>query len=256
METAKEIIAYFISPLVIFFVLQVFSFLCAILQRHGTSTVLSLGSIAMLFITSIPILTTDALEKMENQYPPLTGNKLAAVDAPTIVVLGTGYNPRKGFPANNEVSPHFLARLVEGVRVSRSLPEARLIIFVSGAQGSDEEKEGFIDSICEILSVEREKVDLITTARSTAAEARLVQAKTSEPIVLVTSARHMPRAMNTFRSLGLEPTASYSAYFFSIIPFSPHFTRKFVCLKIYIFIADLKCSSFCSLFIFLLLCYF
>lgn len=212
METAKEILAYFISPLVIFFVLQVCAFLCAILQRHGTSTVLSLGSIAMLFITSIPILTTGALEKMENRYPPLTGNRLASVEAPTIVVLGTGYHPRKGFPANTEVSPQFLARLVEGVRVSRTLTEARLIVFVSGSRGSDEEKEGFIDSICQILAIEREMVDLITTARSTAAEARMVQARTSDPVVLVTSARHMPRAMDTFESIGLEPIASPTDY--------------------------------------------
>ncbi|MDF1814983.1 MAG: ElyC/SanA/YdcF family protein [Verrucomicrobiales bacterium] len=212
METVKEILAYFLSPLVLFFVAQVVAFLCAILQRHQTSTVISLASIAMLFVASIPVVTTDALRAKENKFAPLHSNKLDSIDADAIAVLGTSYQSRQGFPPNSEISPQFLARLVEGVRISRSVPDAGMVVFVSGRKGTPQEKEAFLQSMCRILAIDHEKVNLVTGARSTAEEALSVQARTSGPVIVVTSARHMPRAMATFEAAGIESVAAPTNY--------------------------------------------
>ena len=211
METVKEILTHFLSPLVLFFVAQVVSFLCVLLQRNQTASIISLASIAMLFIASIPVLTTDALRAKENKFAPLDSGKLDSIDAEVIAVLGTGFPSRRGFPANSEISPELLARLVEGVRISRSLPDARMVVFVPG-KGTQQEKEASLLSMCRILAIDHEQVDLVTGARNLAGEALSVQARTSGAVVVVTSARHLPRAMSAFEGAGIESIAAPTHY--------------------------------------------
>ena len=67
--------------------------------------------------------------------------------------------------------------------------------------------------LCRTLVIAQERVRLLTTARVTEDEARLVAGITAgAPLVLVTSAAHMSRAMMLFRGAGMDPAASPTDY--------------------------------------------
>ncbi|NCC30495.1 MAG: hypothetical protein EOM24_00555 [Chloroflexia bacterium] len=179
------------------------------------------------------------LGALENRYPALTGPRTlvqdprgpVAVDqgsvlsgephpdagrAPAriaaIVVLGGGWWPNDQWPSGSQLSDSSAQRLLEGVRLARALPEAQLI--VSGASRSGDILPvawGYAQAARE-LGIAPERIQMLDTPVDTAQEARAVQAALSgsspvgSPLILVTSAAHMPRAMLHFQAEGLDPT--------------------------------------------------
>jgi uncharacterized SAM-binding protein YcdF (DUF218 family) len=62
--------------------------------------------------------------------------------------------------------------------------------------------------MCHCLGVDPDRVSLLTDALDTVDEARSAAARHGDaPLVLVTSAAHMPRAMRLFAGVGLHPVA-------------------------------------------------
>ena len=92
-------------------------------------------------------------------------------------------------------------RLLEGIRLWREIPGAKLVI--SGPLGSSN------DAIQELpiqLGVPREALIIETRAIDTSDEVELFKPIVgSEPFALVTAAFHMPRALYQFRSKGTYP---------------------------------------------------
>lgn len=121
-----------------------------------------------------------------------------------VVVLGGGNGDGPGVSANNLLSGSARARLVEGVRLLRVLPEARLI--VSGpAHGNRDSHATVLGRTAIALGLPPERILTIDHARDTEAEAAAVRRQVEDaPIALVTSAWHLPRAMALFRRAGVD----------------------------------------------------
>jgi uncharacterized SAM-binding protein YcdF (DUF218 family) len=121
-----------------------------------------------------------------------------------VVVLGGGNGDGPGVSANNLLSASARARLVEGVRLLRVLPEAKLI--VSGpADGPRDSHATVLGRTAIALGLPPERIVTIDEARDTEAEAQAVQRRVqAAPIALVTSAWHLPRAQALFRRGGRE----------------------------------------------------
>lgn len=129
-----------------------------------------------------------------------------------IVVLGSGMSEDDSLPANTRLDPHIRARLMEGVRLLRQDPETELILSLPGRL-PDSAKRAVLADLCRTLVVPPERTHLLTTPRDTADEARLVAGiAAGEPLALVTSASHMPRAMMLFRGAGMNPVAFPTDY--------------------------------------------
>jgi uncharacterized SAM-binding protein YcdF (DUF218 family) len=121
-----------------------------------------------------------------------------------IVVLGTGFNPDPELPANSRVGGTFLARLLEGIRILRARPESQLIVSVAGETPA-EAKVQFWTDMKPLLGIESADTVLLTTAESTLDEAQLVKPlNNGQPLVLATSAGHLPRAVPIFADEGLQ----------------------------------------------------
>ncbi len=207
-EFLKSFVAWALSPLVLALSLQ----LAAWFLRSRRRTALSLAAAGwtLLLVGSLPVLSYESNRSRERIHPPLDASK-AAADAPAaIVVLGTGFNPDPELPANSRVSGGFHARLLEGLRLFRELPQSRLIVSVANIRASREDKEAFLAGMLALLQVDPGRVELIAEAESTEDEARLASQllRPGEPLVLATSAGHMPRAMATFANAGFEPIAA------------------------------------------------
>ena len=167
------------------------------------------AAFVFLLLGSLSGWTYNQRRQAEFMYPPLLANKMENVpSAPLVVVLGTGFNSDPELPFTSQVSGTFLARLIEGVRVHRLYPDSRLVVSIAG-RADEKDKRQFFAHMASLLSLDPQRIDLITTAKSTGDEVVATQALSQgQPTIVVTSAGHMLRAMTLFSSANLSPIAA------------------------------------------------
>ncbi len=179
----------------------------------------TVGGTVLLLAVGYGVPGRSALRRLEWRYPPLApGATLAdlpgagAASRVWVAVLGGGISEDPGLPANSRLDVRLQARVVEGARLLRGTPQANLILSLPGSLDA-EQKQALARDLCAVLAVDPERVRLITGALDTEDEARAVAAIAgNEPLALVTSASHMPRAMELFEGAGLHPTACPTDY--------------------------------------------
>jgi uncharacterized SAM-binding protein YcdF (DUF218 family) len=167
--------------------------------------------IAWLIICSNVGVSTWLAESLENRFPAIAelpaGSPLPAPleRCQIIVVLGGGHSPVSGWSANNQLSPSALARIVEGTRLARRLPGARLVVSGPAAPEGGPTHARLLADVAVALGVARERITEIDTARDTESEAIAVRSIAgAKPVALVTSAWHLPRATALCRRQGLD----------------------------------------------------
>jgi len=186
------------------------------LQKLGRRLVVMGALLFLLF--SNKLVSTWLAQPLEERYSampelrvggPLPG-RLAACHY--IVVLGGGHGNASGLPATTKLSTSALGRLVEGVRLARLLPGARLIVSGPAEPGYPSHASILRESALS-LGIDAGRIVMIDTARDTEDESRAVKAIVGdEPVALVTSAWHMPRAAALFRGAGVEIVACPADY--------------------------------------------
>lgn len=130
-------------------------------------------------------------------------------EAGFVAVLGGGHGDATSLPAGQRLSASARARLIEGIRIARGLPDAWLV--VSGAAGGRAARDAganeppetharvLADAAVE-LGFPRERIVEIDTARDTDDEITALRRLAGEErVALVTSAWHLPRAMQLAR---------------------------------------------------------
>ena len=122
-----------------------------------------------------------------------------------VVVLAGGHKSDPRVPATGRMSGDSLIRLVEGIRILRWNPGAKLIL--SGGGAADPVPEAVVMAeVSEFMGVPAGDMILESTSNDTKDQARLIKPMVgTEPFVLVTSATHMPRSMALFKNLGMFP---------------------------------------------------
>mgnify|MGYP001413980902 CR=1 FL=1 len=181
-------------------------------RRQRMGKVLVTAAAVLLLLLSNTSISEALLKPLETRYPPLlTVSSLPAT--PTyIVVLGGGSSPNPALPPTSQLGGVTLSRLVEAVRLHRQLPASRLI--VSGGTLVNAAPEAVTMAAAAIaLGVPPEDILKESRSRDTEDEARLIAPMVgAAPLLLVTSAAHMPRAMVLFRHFGMHPTAAPTDY--------------------------------------------
>jgi uncharacterized SAM-binding protein YcdF (DUF218 family) len=180
-------------------------------QKTG-KTVVTLAAV-LIFLFSSPFFSGMLLAPLESRYPPLfiTPGAPAAVglrEVKFIVVLGGGFPRDASRPIAIQLDDGSIARLVEGVRVSKVLNCCKLVL--SGGPGPDGVSSAAqtMAQIAQDLGVGRQDMILEAQSCDTEDEARVVAPIVGgQPFILVTEASHMPRAMALFRKHGTHPIA-------------------------------------------------
>jgi uncharacterized SAM-binding protein YcdF (DUF218 family) len=189
-------------------------------QRTG-KTLITLGVILLASLSHSSVADR-LLGPLESKYPAWAATAEMSDDSSrpdradhrpkSVVVLGGGYSPDPRRPVTGRLSDAALARLVEGIRVHRELPGAKLLLCVGAQAKSDDEGEQ-MTQLAATLGAKPADVSLIRGARDTEEEMEAIHGVVGdEPIVLVTSASHMPRAMDLAQAQGLNPTAAPTDY--------------------------------------------
>jgi uncharacterized SAM-binding protein YcdF (DUF218 family) len=137
------------------------------------------------------------VNRLEYQYPVFDSDRKDLDGIHWIVVFGGGSVESDILPAPSQLGPQGLARLTEGIRVSKTLTEAKFLI-------SSEPDAFILQKAALILGIAPERIVIENKARDTAQEAvEIKRIVGSDRIVLVTSAIHMPRAMALFIKQGI-----------------------------------------------------
>jgi uncharacterized SAM-binding protein YcdF (DUF218 family) len=180
-------------------------------QKTGKAVVTLAG--VLLFLFGSQFFSGMLVTPLESRYPPLfiTPGAPAAVglrEVKFIVVLGGGFSPDASLPVAIQLNDTSIARLVEGIRVSKQLNSCKLVLSGGPGPGGVSSASQVMAQLAQDLGVGRQDMILETQSLDTDDGVRLVAPIVGQqPFILVTEALHMPRAMAMFRKHGTHPIA-------------------------------------------------
>jgi uncharacterized SAM-binding protein YcdF (DUF218 family) len=202
----KKIMSGFFMPLSI--LLGLFLIGLIMLRKNRTSLMAKkvlTFTFLILVLLCYGALSYWPLQKLEKLYPPIDMKTAGLSDTPWVVVLAGG-------------PEETIVRLVEGIRIYRGLPGARLL--VSGGKvyaTSPEPTSKTMTRIAVGLGVNPFNITQENVSRDTRDEARIIKSMIGEkPFVLVTSAYHIPRSMGLFEAQGMHPIPAPTGYRISL----------------------------------------
>ena len=206
----KKIAGELLSPLsVVVLILAVALVLLWFTRRQRLGKLLATAGFLLFVLTAYGALGGPALRALEGEYAPLAS---PPADIHWIVVLGGGTTSDPGLPPAQRASPATLARAVEGARLHRLLPGAKLVVsgaavFASGADADA------MAAIAQELGVPREAMVLDTVSPDTETQASTVRALVKgERCIVVTSAAHMRRSLALLRKAGVDALPAPTHY--------------------------------------------
>ena len=186
----------------------------------GLAAILALGWA----LSSDPVAFA-LIRPLETAFPPL-GTPPTSVKA--IVVLGGGYVEESPEYGKTIASPETLQRALYGAELAK---RAGLTLVWTSGNPAHPEFEAVdalgIQRLWISLGIDPSAIRLETRSKDTSENARFTATLVGKgPVLLVTSAWHMPRSMLAFKHAGIEAIAAPTAYywrsrpmtFFDILP--------------------------------------
>ncbi len=179
-------------------------------QKAG-KILISVG-LVVLTLFSYRVLTDRLLRPLERKYDKFeiksssAASKIEEESAiKFVVVLGGGHSSDPELPLISQIGRSALVRLIEGIRIYRKYPDAKL--FLSGGGGSDPVSNAEVMArVAREIGVPERDIILETKSKDTKDEALFIKPIVgNEPFVLVTTASHIPRSMALFKKLGMNP---------------------------------------------------
>lgn len=187
-------------------------------RRQKLGRWLVTATLGLLLVLSNKVVSTWLIQPLEYAYPSMpdfaAGEPLPAelAECRYVVVLGGGHGDTPGLNALNKLSESARARITEGVRLLRALPEARLIVSGQGAPGEPSHAQ-ILAQCAESLGVAPDRILRLDSARDTEEETLALREIAGEArFALVTSAWHMRRAAALMRHAGLHPVPCPTDY--------------------------------------------
>ncbi len=147
------------------------------------------------------------LAPLEATYAPVFEVADPGVYA-AVVVLGAGWEPDANWPAPARLNESAALRLMEGLRLLQTLPQAQLVVTGASRRAGEAPVAQGYAAAARAMGVAPERIVVLDTPTDTALEAYAVREALGahEPFLLVTSAAHMRRAVAHFERAGLTPS--------------------------------------------------
>lgn len=205
----KKIVTFFVEPFglisTLFFVGLVFLFL-----EKNRFAKLSLGaSFMLLLLFSYDPFSNFLVKNLEDKYLKYAYN----TDIKYIHVLGSGHNTDPSQPISSNIGDAGIKRVLEGVLIHKNISGSKLIF--TGYEGDTNTSNAQMNAnLAMALGVDKDDIIIGEEPKDTLEEAYFTKNIVGEStFVLVTSATHMSRSMELFKSLGLNPVAAPSAFY-------------------------------------------
>ncbi|MDZ7829428.1 MAG: YdcF family protein [Halofilum sp. (in: g-proteobacteria)] len=196
-----------IYPLPLALVLVVIGSLLLWRERRIIGSLLVAIAVVGLYLLSTPAVSDRLVASLEDRFGPGAVAEMPRADA--IVVLGGGVIPAAP-PRTRPDLTHMADRLWYGADLYRG-GKAPLVI-TTGARPYVDDGPSAADAAADVLvrlGVPRGSIIVLPDSTSTREDAVAVRAELAkrggvQALLLVTSALHMPRALTTFRAIGLQ----------------------------------------------------
>ena len=176
-------------------------------SRMGRRLVFSGAGLYLIFL--LTPLTEVLYANLEHPYPPMLHPDPSVR---TIVVL-SGYGEDLPFlPVTSKLTEETIPRMVEGIRLYREIPGAKLILSGGVVRQQDGPVANLMADFARAMGVPDR--DIVVEAGSTTTYGNLAEVKKiigSEPFILVTSSGELRRAAAVARRLGMKPLAAPAA---------------------------------------------
>jgi uncharacterized SAM-binding protein YcdF (DUF218 family) len=213
----KKILTLFFLPLHFALIAGVAGLILLHLRRRERlARILLTASIAALVLFSNRGVAQLLIRPLESHYPavPEFAPASATSSAPLppgltscryIIVLGGGHARSPGLSRINQLSTASLSRLAEAIRIFRHLPsDARFVVSGHDGEGNTSHAQILAEAAIS-LGVPPDRIDRFDNTRDTHDEALALRKLAGDtPVAIVTSAWHMPRALNLCQTAGLN----------------------------------------------------
>ena len=211
----KKLVAVFLYPVPIILMLMAAGLILLWRKRAPRAARAILTSaFGLLFLLSFRPVGDAAIRSIESRHAVHEVNPADSLWFAWIVVLDGGYADVPGLPPEQKMSQASLVRFVEGMRLARAYPHARLL-FSGGSFSESAQTTG--SEVMRDAAVERgidpDRIRIDNRSWDTDDQARLVRDIVQhESFQLVTAAAHMPRSVALFRKQGLDPTPAPAGF--------------------------------------------
>ncbi|ODS34162.1 MAG: conserver hypothetical protein [Candidatus Scalindua rubra] len=212
----KKIISGFLYPLPLSLLISFIGlYLLWFTTKQKAGKVLVSFGLFILILFGYGIIANKLLRPLERKYDSLeTKSSSAGLKTEDesaikfVVVLGGGHTSDPELPLISQIGRSSLVRLVEGIRIYRKYPEAKLLL--SGGSVFDPIPVAEVMTrVAREIGVSEDDIILESKSKDTKDHARFIKPIIgSEPFILVTTASHMPRSMAMFKKNGMNPIAS------------------------------------------------
>ncbi len=208
----KKFVIALVAPLSIALIVGIAGLINVALGRRRSGVFWISLSLVIVWVSSFNPIANRLLIPLESTYPPYQYQQDTAVAY--VHVLGGGHMEGDRYPNQAQLSSSSLARLVEGLRIANLHPESTLVL--SGYAGKNQLPNAEVaKNVALSLGFDAGRIQLLPEAKDTREEAQgIAELAQGHSIVLVTSATHLPRAMNIFSQEGLSPVPA-PTYFLS-----------------------------------------
>ena len=183
-------------------------------KKTTTARWLAAMAVLIYLVCATAYLPNYLADQLERKYSPFKLSSITSDTTKTLVlVLGSGYTLDKRLPANAQIGLCALGRLTEGIRIHRLIKNS--VIICSGNSPEGLETQAQVTKRAAIImgvnANELQTLDKPSTTQEEVTElGRLYNKK--QPLVMVTDAIHMPRAIRLFRKEGFNPVPAPTNY--------------------------------------------
>jgi uncharacterized SAM-binding protein YcdF (DUF218 family) len=208
------VIKFLLDPFNILLILVIITAGFWFFKREGIAKWLILVTVAWFLLISTPIVPVIVINSLEDRYEPVSIESLDDTGLDYhIIVLGSGHGFDDRLPANSLLSANALGRLSEGIRLHHQLPNSKLVLSGYSSSGRTTQAEMLQQSAI-LLGVNPASIIIQTEPENTYREAEVYSGNygNSQPVILVTSATHMPRAVMVFEYFGVDVIPSPTNY--------------------------------------------
>lgn len=205
MTVLYQIFKRLILPPGSIFILLLAGFVLSMLRFRRLGRVILALSILIFYILSISPTGDLLLGSLESRYPVLGPERLPRVG--TLVVLGGGASATTHLAVSSRLTESSTKRLLEAVRLYNLMDRPKIVI--SGGSGNPFVKVSEAALMRELLldlGIPRSRILIEGESQNTFENGKAVQRLgLNQPLILITSASHMARALKVFEALGMSP---------------------------------------------------
>ena len=197
----KKFVSFFVEPYGMILSLFAIGLLFLFFKKNTKAKGFLVLSFTILFLYSYQPFSNYLVSNLENKYHKYDYKQ----NVKYIHVLGGGHTTDISQPISSQIGEAGIKRDLEGIIIHKHMKGSKIIF--TGFEGSTNTTTAQMNANLAIaLGVDKKDIIINGTPKDTKEEAMFTKSLLgSEPFILVTSATHMPRAIELFKSLGLNP---------------------------------------------------